>query len=179
MKKIRFAIAGLIFVSNFSNAEIIGREAREIAMADAAVFWAIASAASKSGRAACSNTPLACSDDRGELGLALLGEKNSSNSNQAFIGLLKYRLDASLSENYTCYALKKGRRLMHQLTSAEPAKLYSDCSAIVKNLSTTNREILGNTSRDSICSKESNMANTLKNLKTMISKNKKCQHQDF
>ncbi|HBA7153110.1 TPA: hypothetical protein RPQ18_004740, partial [Escherichia coli] len=77
-------------------------------MADKAILWALISASTKEGRKACSLSYFACKAAEAELGLAYM----TANDNKEFLtslsNIMRYKIDAGLSESYTCYLLSKG-----------------------------------------------------------------------
>ncbi|QTA13982.1 hypothetical protein FYK20_03735 [Escherichia albertii] len=76
-------------------------------MADKAILWALISASTKEGRKACSLSYFACKAAEAELGLAYM----AANDNKEFLislsNIMRYKIDAGLSESYTCYLLSK------------------------------------------------------------------------
>jgi Immunity protein 57 len=169
----------LALVSALAMADDEPREAREIKMADDAVFWAQVASVSEEGRVACSQNALACSDDRGELGLALLGGKNAPASLKAFASMLRYRLDAGLSEDFTCYALDKGRSVFRELIGIKPSELRADCEQKFKKAEAASPTLLRGVDVDSICSTEARIRELSSTLADGVKHGKRCAPGDF
>jgi len=169
----------LILISTFAIADDETREMREIKMADDAVFWSLIVAVSKEGRITCSQNALACSDDRGELGLALLGGKKSPESIKAFTSMLRYKLDAGLAEDFTCYALGKGRSISQALAGNQPNELRAECEQKFKKAKATNPSLLRGVDMNSICSTEASIRETSNTLADDVKHGKVCASGDF
>lgn len=169
----------LALVSAFAMADDETREMREIKMADDAVFWALVASVSEEGRVACSQNALACSDDRGELGLAMLGGKKSPEALKAFASMLRYRLDASLSEDFTCYALGKGRSMSRELIGIKPSELRADCEQKFKKAEIASPGLLRNVDVNSICSTEARIREASNALTDGVKHGKRCALGDF
>lgn len=169
----------LALVSALAMADDETREMREIKMADDAVFWALVASVSEEGRVACSQNALACSGDRGELGLALLGGKKSSESLKAFASMLRYRLDAGLSEDFTCYALGKGRSMSRELIGIKPSELRADCEQKFKKAEAASPSLLRGVDVNSICSTEARIREISSALADGVKHGKRCAPGDF
>ena len=169
----------LAVLSTFAMAEDESRETREIKMADDAVFWALVASVSEEGRVACSQNALACSDDRAELGLALLGGKKSPKSLKAFASMLKYRLDAGLSEDFTCYALDKGPNMSRELSRTRPNELRTDCEQKFKKAEASSPKLLSGVDVNSICSTEIRVREISAVLADGLNHSKRCAPGDF
>jgi hypothetical protein len=90
------------------------RDQRQNAMAQAAVFWGLVG-----------QNELA--DSQAELGLTVLGVKNSSDALRHLAMLIRYRMDAGLSESYHCYVANKGKKIVTYLRNIQPAELAAQC----------------------------------------------------
>ncbi|WP_338523646.1 Imm57 family immunity protein [Pseudomonas batumici] len=169
----------LTFFSAFAMAENESREMREIKMADDAVFWALVASVSEEGRIACSQNALACSGDRAELGLALLGGRKSPESLKAFASMLKYKLDAGLSEDFMCYALGKGHNMSRELTRIKPDELRSDCEQKLKKAEAASPSLLRGVDVNSICSTDVSIREISGALADGVKHSKRCSPGDF
>lgn len=169
----------LVLASAFAMADDGSREMREIKMADDAVFWALVASVSEEGRVACSQNALACSGDRGELGLALLGGKKSPESLKAFASMLRYRLDASLSEDFTCYVLGKGHGMSRELIGIKPSELRADCEKKFKTAEAASPSLLRGVDVNSICSTEARILEVSSTLANGVKRGKRCALGDF
>jgi hypothetical protein len=169
----------LAFASTLSMADDESREVREIKMADDAVFWALVTSASEEGRDACSRNALACSDDRAELGLTVLAGKESPKSLKAFTSMVRYTLDAGLSEDFTCYALDKGRSMSRQLVDIKPSDLRADCEQRFKNAEAASPRLLRGVDVNSICSTEARIRQKISALADALNRGETCALGDF
>lgn len=169
----------LAIISFNALADDTSREDREIQMADQAVFWSIAAAASDQGRAECSKSILSCSDDRGELGLTWLANKRSPASRKALVSLLSYKIDAGLSEEFNCYVLEKGQYIVDDLSRADPKELRKYCEQKFVKAKVAAPSLLHDVLVDSICSTEESVRNSIASLTKSINLNKKCTNDVF
>jgi hypothetical protein len=175
----KVAMLLLIFIPYFAMADEESREIRELKMADSAVFWALVASVSEEGQAACSQNELACSVDRAELGLALLGGKKSYDSFKALASMLKYRLDAGLGESFACYVLEKGRSISWELARTKPSNLRADCEQKIKEAMATDPNLLRGVNTNSICSTEAEIHERLNDLVDALKHARKCAPDDF
>ncbi|WP_249818512.1 Imm57 family immunity protein, partial [Escherichia coli] len=99
----------VLFFSISANAVTVNQFQRELDLADKAILWALISASTQEGRKACSLSYFSCKAAEAELGLAYM----AANDNKAFLTslsrIMMYKIDAGLSESYTCYLLSKGK----------------------------------------------------------------------
>ncbi len=111
------------------------REERELKMADDSIRASLAVSRSPKGRYLCAENHLAClGGDKAELGLALIGARSSGSSAAALANLVRYRMDASLAEDYQCYVLQKGKLVEGYLLSAKPPVLEEICNSDLQKL---------------------------------------------
>lgn len=82
---------------------------RELDLADKAILWALISASTKEGRKACSLSYFACKAAEAELGLAYMAANDNKEFLTSLSNIMRYKIDAGLSESYTCYLLSKGK----------------------------------------------------------------------
>ncbi|HFO2845060.1 TPA: Imm57 family immunity protein, partial [Escherichia coli] len=99
----------VLFFSISANAVTVNQFQRELDLADKTILWALISASTQEGRKACSLSYFSCKAAEAELGLAYM----AANDNKAFLTslsrIMMYKIDAGLSESYTCYLLSKGK----------------------------------------------------------------------
>lgn len=155
------------------------REVREIRSAEASIFWALVSSASKEGRKACFQYPSICNEAAGELGLALLAEKSSPESLQAFSSLLKYRLDGGLSEDYTCYALSKKKDVLSHFAKLDADALNSDCQSRFNKAKALQPGFMQSVEVGSVCSASADIRNRAAELVDGIKREITCAPEDF
>ena len=96
-------------------------------MADKAILWALISASTKEGRKACSLSYFACKAAEAELGLAYMAANDNKEFLTSLSNIMRYKIDAGLSESYTCYLLSKGKIIRPYLKNLNPLQLAADC----------------------------------------------------
>ena len=100
----------VIFTWGDEQPKTLTREQRELKMADDSIAASLAVSRSPKGRYLCAENRVAClGGDKAELGLALIGARSTKASLAALADVARYRTDASLSEDYGCYVLQKGK----------------------------------------------------------------------
>ena len=92
-------------------------------MADKAILWALISASTKEGRKACSLSYFACKAAEAELGLAYMAANDNKEFLTSLSNIMRYKIDAGLSESYTCYLLSKGKIIRPYLKNLNPHQL--------------------------------------------------------
>lgn len=155
------------------------RDEREIKLAESAIFWGLVSAKGEEGRKACAESPLACSDDRAELGLALLAAKVSPASLVAFVEVLRYRIDGALSEDFTCYALKKGRKIRTSIQEVNAEFLAVRCRDELSDAVKENPMLLSGVDPEAVCSSPVDIESRVRELSAAIRSGRKCVEGDF
>lgn len=124
-------------------------------MADKAILWALISASTKEGRKACSLSYFACK-------AAETGSDwhMAANDNKEFLtslsNIMRYKIDAGLSESYTCYLLSKGKIIRPYLKNLNPLQLAADCIETVNKIKDKNKKIIDINSVN-ICSDDKNI----------------------
>lgn len=169
----------LIFLTIQSPAMAENHEQRVIKMANDSIFWALVVAKSRSGKLACFNTPLACSDDRGELGLALLAMNNSNASLASLIEIMRFNIDASLSEDFDCYVINKGKRVLAYLEKIKPINLVKQCNDSIFRAQLSNSILMVGISSADICSTIETIAKKRDSMISMITLGKRCSNEHF
>jgi len=168
-----------VFAAVRVQGESDSRIERERRAAEHGIFWALVASVSPKGREACAASSFACSDDRAELGLALLDARSVRSGLRGFAAILRYRIDAGLSEDYTCYVLAKGRKMISPLASLNPKELVAQCKGEVSRAAGSNREAFGGVTAEMICSSEAIIAEESKSFIAAIRKGKTCSPEDF
>ncbi|HFP1881980.1 TPA: Imm57 family immunity protein, partial [Escherichia coli] len=116
----------VLFFSISANAVTVNQFQRELDLADKTILWALISASTQEGRKACSLSYFSCKAAEAELGLAYM----AANDNKAFLTslsrIMMYKIDAGLSESYTCYLLSKGKIIRPYLKNLNPHQLVAD-----------------------------------------------------
>ncbi len=173
-----FAVA-VSFSAAHSCLAFESREERELAMAEDAIFWSRVASASSFVREACSRNSFACSDDRAELGLALLAAKSSSAAIDALTGLLRYRIDGGLSEDFTCYILKKKKAAQKSLVRLKPESLYEKCVSEVALRAAQQPNVLRGVGASEICTSTADLDAKRRALIAQLTNGKQCLSSDF
>jgi len=174
MNVVRIAITILLTLASTYSYASKSRDDREIEMADQAIFWSLAASASPLGQLECSRTQVACSDDRAELALALLAAKSSPRSISVLANLLRYRIDAGLAEDFTCFVLAR-RPSTKYLSRLSASKLRQSCEIEVKQAVEKNPQLLNGVAVNSICTSEDAINTKRIELLVALSKGKTCE----
>ena len=111
-------------------------------MADKAILWALISASTKEGRKACSLSYFACKAAEAELGLAYMAANDNKEFLTSLSNIMRYKIDAGLSESYTCYLLSKGKIIRPYLKNLNPLQLAADCIETVNKIKDKNKKII-------------------------------------
>lgn len=175
MRSTFFIFLLLLFFSTATLAEL---RLRELKMAENAILWERISASSKEGREACGRSFFACKDSEAELGLAYIAASNDSASLVYLSRIMQYRIDAGLSELYTCYLLDKGERIKPFLKSINLKQLEDDCVKDVLYIKKTNAPRFSDLNIKYICSDKINMKWRVDNAIKGINKSVKCIDKD-
>ncbi|WP_244589720.1 Imm57 family immunity protein [Escherichia coli] len=132
----------VLFFSISANAVTVNQFQRELDLADKEILWALISASTQEGRKACSLSYFSCKAAEAELGLAYM----AANDNKAFLTslsrIMMYKIDAGLSESYTCYLLSKGKIIRPYLKNLNPQQLVADCIETVNKIKDKNKKII-------------------------------------
>lgn len=169
----------LLLIANGSFAAENNRTQREAKMAESAVFWALIASESATARQDCLASALACSDDRADLGMALLGAKDSKQDYENLASLMRYKIDAGFSESYTCYILSKGTKILSSLRKADSEAMVNTCSLELKAASISSPKILNGIDPNKICESSEHIQQKTKNFIEAIGLKKTCSAEDF
>lgn len=153
------------------------REQREVKLADYAVFaaFALGGEPDRSANDACLKY---CCTASAELGVVLLGSKNSPEALTALVALLRLPLDASLSEIHSCFVLAKGRRILPYLRALVPAQLASRCNEEL-NAARRAEPTRPNRQIERVCARAADIEARRKELVDAVIKGRKCPSEDF
>jgi Immunity protein 57 len=156
------------------------REQREIKMADDSIRASLAVSRSPKGRYLCAENHLAClGGDKAELGLALIGARPTKVSAAALANLVRYRMDASLAEDYQCYILQEGKLVEGYLASLKPSALEGSCNFELQQLLGAEKQALEGLKASAVCADEQSMKTKIKELLDAVHKGRKCDSEDF
>nr|WP_323621922.1 Imm57 family immunity protein [Escherichia coli] len=131
-----------IFFSISASAVTARQFQRELDLADKAILWALISASTKEGRKACSLSYFACKAAEAELGLAYMAANDNKEFLTSLSNIMRYKIDAGLSESYTCYLLSKGKIIRPYLKNLNPLQLAADCIETVNKIKDKNKKII-------------------------------------
>ncbi len=84
----------------------------------------------------------------------------AANDNKEFLtslsNIMRYKIDAGLSESYTCYLLSKGKIIRPYLKNLNPLQLAADCIETENKIKDKNKKIIDINSVN-ICSDDKNI----------------------
>jgi hypothetical protein len=156
------------------------REQRELKMADDSIMASLAVAASPKGRYLCAESRTAClGGDKAELGLALIGARSTRWSLAALADVVRYRADGSLSEDYECYVLQKGKFIDDYLAQARPSQLAERCSSELKKVVAVDKQWFEGLNPGAVCADEEAIRAKIQSLRDTIRTGRKCSPGDF
>lgn len=130
----------IVFFSLFLRVQLLQDNFRELDLADKAILWALISASTKEGRKACSLSYFACKAAEAELGLAYMAANDNKEFLTSLSNIMRYKIDAGLSESYTCYLLSKGKIIRPYLKNLNPLQLAADCIETVNKIKDKNKK---------------------------------------
>jgi hypothetical protein len=178
--KCLFVILAGTFIPNGVECQTVSRENRELRMADQAIIASIAVSKSPKGRRLCSEYKLACvGPDKAELGLALIGARDTSASRLALVNLLSYRLDGSVAEDYSCYVLNAGRSIKRQLLEANSESLVARCRLELDRVTRSRKESFEGLEESVVCADAASIKMKAGQLADGITKGTRCGPEDF
>lgn len=170
----------ILLTSRIAVSQSASREQRELRMADQAILGSIAVARSPEARHLCSSHKLACvGPDRAELGLALIGARQTRASRSALIDVLPYRLDGSGAEDYRCYVLNAGGAIKGDLLAANPDSLSARCVSELHRITRNRQASFEGLDESMVCSDPRTVKQKISDLVDGITRGIKCGPQDF
>ena len=178
---IRFAFAAAVWILTFINANALpSRDEREILMAEHEFFYAtlLALNASPDGRPAYQSVH-DFQVNAADMALALIASKKTGAGDSALVSLIQFRLDGALGEDFDCYVLQSGKRLLPKMRKIAPAALFEACKTTVLDAYEKNREVLDIDKSMRLCAQPEEMRRNLNALSEGIKKKTKCSDGDF
>lgn len=172
MKAIFFIV--LTMLSYFSGSAVAEQKQRELKVAEEAILWGKISASTKKGRTACSRSTFACRDSDSELGLAYIAMGNDSSSLILLSNIIKYKMDAGLSESYTCYLLDKGMAISSFLKKINPRQLEDNCVKQVFLIKKNNAPRFSDLNVEYICNDKDDIKMRVESIVSAIDNSIKC-----
>jgi Immunity protein 57 len=143
------------------------REQREIKLAESSILGSLLAV-----------QPGDLGGTQAELGLALVGARQTRTSLSALVGLLRYRFDGSLSEDYRCYVFNSGRLIRPYLLAVRPVLLEHRCRQEVAEV------VSGGVPAparpvETVCSDVDTIRTNIRELMRGIDKHVRCGPEDF
>jgi hypothetical protein len=178
-KIVKWSLIAVVCFFSIDVFPLSDQEKREIEMAENSIFWALVAANTPAGQRACSESWFACSDDRAELGIALLGAKTSQNAVNSLAGLMRYRLDAGLSEAHTCYLLAKRKAGLDALNLISAVLIHDKCVYEVEKVRINQPKLFNDIDDSIICSPINQIEKRRLMLMQAIEKRKLCLQDDY
>ena len=183
MKVFLFALLSSIYFSAEANDignELITRESREIHMAEHAILMSLMLSRNPASKYLCTENEYACLGvNQAELGLALIASKNSKLSIEKLAGLLRYRMDAGLAEDFQCYALMKGGKIESYLQSLNNVAMKQTCLEEFQTVLVKNKGQFDKLEAQQICSDIESIQKQSEELLSSIKHGSKCNSEDF
>lgn len=155
------------------------RDTREITMAEDAIFWCIVASSGERNRNECARNSFACSDDRADLGLALLGSKVSIEANDALISLIRYRIDGGIASNFHCFVLSKKSMGRKALVRINPSALREKCVAERARVISNHPELMTDVDAHAICADVEEIDVQRRQLLVNLNRGETCPSSDF
>lgn len=114
-----------------------------------------------------------------ELALALIAARDDGPSFKALLSLLAYRLDGGLSEDFHCYVLDKGKRIIQEMKKLDVARAIDGCRSNVKSAALYAGEHDVTATQDRACRSAQDVSAAIKMYEQEIANSKKCDSADF
>lgn len=161
-------------LSHAGDVDNLSREARELLMGEQAILSSLLRAKANVPRSPIMDL----GPDKAELGLALIGARNSSASQVSLARLMRYQMDGALSEDYTCYVLGKGKSFIRILQNINSKNLDVVCRAEVRNL-TVSLATFTDFNADLICKNGRQIQKDILEYAKELKKGTRCDPEDF
>lgn len=170
-----------LFVALIAFSAIAGElEQREIIMSEQAVLSALVTASHREGKYLCTQHPIAClGPNSSELGLALIASRDTKSSLSSLASLVRYRMDAGLSEGYTCYVLSKGRKITDYLSGLNTNALQNTCKDELVRMGKAARGLIDGVEITTICSNANQINERVQSLIEAIAAGRQCSPEDY
>ena len=149
-------------------------------MAEHAVLISLMVHRNPASRYMCTENSYAClGGDQGELALALISSKKSYSAVLRLSKLLRYRLDAGLSEDFQCHLLSKGKAIEDTLAKLRSEDLHKQCIGEVEKIILRNRGKFDGFDVNAVCSSSIEIAKRVDELRIAIKNDTQCEAEDF
>ncbi len=115
--------------------------------------------------------------DKAELGITIIGLQKNSESELA--RLLSYGLDASVSQDHTCYVLSRGKGMLSELRSLRPPDMYNRCLSEISNEKRRLTPLFDRLYSESMCAKPEAINSSVSILIDAINRSAHCNPEDY
>jgi hypothetical protein len=109
----------------------------------------------------------------------LVASKGSEASNAALAKMVGLRLDGSLGEDFSCYALSKGKSFSKFLTRISAVKLAAECNSEVKEVAARIGKSLEGIDLSRVCADKAQIETKAAELVAAIQSGSRCKSTDF
>jgi pyrimidine deaminase RibD-like protein len=109
-----------------------------------------------------------------ELALSLINARNSSASLRALAGLVRFKLDGGLAEDYACALIRKRSMVKKYVVTLEPKALRGQCVKEYLLITRAKRSIFAASDADLLCRSESEIALQKNQLTTIVGSSGSC-----
>jgi hypothetical protein len=155
------------------------REHREIAMAEDSILTSLMVHRNPVSKYLCTENSYAClGADKAELGLSLIAARNTNASLVSLSRLARFKMDAGLSEDFTCAILEKGKKVEKIIRRIVPNELESRCKKEVSQVKGKNPGRF-EVSADAICTPAAEIKERLRELRAGIMRGQRCLPEDY
>lgn len=156
------------------------REAREVELAERVILLSRLQFASPSVRHFCQQWQGLCvASESIELALAFMGRKETDASISVLVDIVRFRLDAGVGEDYTCYVLAHKDDGLRALKSVDAEKLHDRCLAEVSSMQSDARVSFADVEVTHVCSDSAFIRARIKELISAIEGGRFCNPADF
>lgn len=178
---LRISIALFLLAITNANADPqLSRQDRTILMAQQAVISSLMLSRNPASQHICSENDYACIGvDQGELGINILGNSHGKAWDQALVDLVRFRLDGSLGEDYSCFLLERGKSSLVLMQKMQVPKLSQECQNEVSLIKERNIGKFNDLKNEDICASETEIKDRAKDLIKSLVFQKKCVDENF
>lgn len=125
-------VLAIVFVAPASARPMTERLAADIQGAEHSILVSLALHKSSQSASLCSRNEYACLGvDGAEQGLALIAASRSAVAPRSLVNLVRFQMDAGLSEDYKCYVGYRGESVVQPATNADAKRLSEQCQSEV------------------------------------------------
>lgn len=178
MKRYFFFYLSILIFSGFAFAETTpSRDERENMVAEKTIIGSLFREHSQKIRNRCAQVDKACAiSNHAELGLSVIGVKNTHHSLKSLASLVKINMDGALSTDYTCYVLQKGESMLTYFDDLDIDSMMNQCKISVEKFNRYYDEAIR---PESLCSDSEKIRRKIAELKEAILNGRVCPPGDF